>query len=118
MRKTLLASIFTATVLSLTACGTSTRPTVTATVTETPTPAAKPAADPTPPAINKREITKLAIRMTWDGTSEADRDAMCGGIAIFGTDWAAEQLRTGGGSDATLDWDYAAELVADECTKR
>ncbi|MGW3821834.1 hypothetical protein ACWEAF_05870 [Streptomyces sp. NPDC005071] len=56
--------------------------------------------------------------MTWDGTSKADRDAMCAGIDLLGTDWAAEQLRTGGGTDATLDWDYAAELVADKCTNR
>jgi ABC-type glycerol-3-phosphate transport system substrate-binding protein len=120
MRKSLLVAIVAAAAIGLTACGTPAhKPAPAVTVTETATPAAEPAVEDSESAdASKRQITEIAIQMTWDDTSEADRDAMCGGIELLGTDWAADQLRSGGGTDATLDWDYAAELVADKCTNR
>ncbi|MFB6776524.1 hypothetical protein ACFCX0_03625 [Streptomyces sp. NPDC056352] len=119
MRKSLLI-VIAAAAFGLTACGTpATKPAPAVTVTETATPEAKPAVEDTESAdASQREITEIAIQMTWDGTSEADRDAMCGGIDLLGTGWAADQLRAGGGNDSTLDWDYAADLVADKCTTR
>lgn len=125
MRKTLIA---TALLLgALTAC-TTTEPTPKVTVTETTAPVeegsaggtnGEPATDDTDtPGLGQRDITEVAMRMTWDGTSETDRDNMCAGVDLFGTEWAAEQLQSGGGTDAELDWQYAAELIQIECDAR
>ncbi|WP_329376239.1 hypothetical protein [Streptomyces sp. NBC_01483] len=42
---------------------------------------------------------------------------MCDGIALLGTDWAAEQIRQGAGDDS-LDWDRAAVLIEGKCETR
>lgn len=125
MRRTLPAIALLAAISAtgLTAC----------TTTDTPTPSTRPApttpdrapADSEPatdaddiPALGQDDITEVAVRMTWDGTSEADRDAMCAGLDMFGHQWAVDQLRNGGGTDADLNWNYAAELIQTECDQR
>lgn len=69
------------------------------------------------PDLSTRDLTKVSIDLTWDATAETDKDAMCDGISLFGTDWAAGQLRQGGGDDS-LDWDYAAQLIEGKCEAR
>ena len=104
------------TALTLTACGTNTDTStdddtsystpVTDTV-DTTTP------DPTP-SLDKRDLTRMSIDITWDNSTPADQRNMCNGITLFGTDWAADELRRGAGDDS-LDWDYAAQLIQGKC---
>ncbi|MGW5409011.1 hypothetical protein [Streptomyces spiralis] len=61
-------------------------------------------------ALSKREVTRLSVGVVWDSYSEKERDALCLGVDLYGTDWLAKQMH----SD-NLDPDYAAELVADRC---
>lgn len=103
--------------LALTACS-SDQPAV------KPTPSAAPAptvnvepAESASDGVDRRKVTEIAVEMTWaDATEQSKRD-MCAGIDLFGTDWAADQLRDGGG-DSDLDWDYAAVLIGIECDAR
>jgi hypothetical protein len=108
-----LAAICAAAVLALTACtsagsrDSSDNP-ATTTITETET---------TPPAPTDDDMTQLVVDMSWDQQTEADKNAMCGGIAMFGTAWAAEQMRIGAGNES-VDWDRAAVLVEAKCAQR
>jgi hypothetical protein len=95
--------------------------------TSTTTPATpsstRPAAtkDTPPPAIDRRTLTRLSIGVVWDDMTEAKKDSMCLGVEAFGTDWAAEQMRRGAHDNdnaSTMDWEYAAEIVANKCDAR
>jgi hypothetical protein len=103
-----LAAICAAAVLALTACtsagssDSSDNP-ATTTVIET-----TPAAD---------DMTQTVVDLSWDQQTEADKDAMCFGLALYGTDWGAEQMRIGAGDDS-VDWDQAAQLVEAKCAQR
>jgi predicted small secreted protein len=103
-----LAAIVAAAAFALTAC-TSTPDTsgsdnpATTTVIET-----TPAAD---------DMTQTVVDLSWDQQTEADKDAMCFGLALYGTDWGAEQMRIGAGDDS-VDWDQAAQLVEAKCAQR
>jgi hypothetical protein len=75
--------------------------------------------DANTPAPNRRELTETSINITWDSSTETDKDSMCDGIILFGPEWAADQMRDGAGSDASLlDWDYAAQLIEGKCDAR
>jgi ABC-type Fe3+-hydroxamate transport system substrate-binding protein len=92
-----LAVICAAAVLALTAC-TSTPDTsvdnpATTTVIET--------ADATPTAD---DMTQTIVDLSWDQQTEADKNAMCNGLALFGTEWGADQMR--------------AVLVEQKCAQR
>jgi uncharacterized protein involved in copper resistance len=105
-----LAAICAAAVLALTAC-TSTPDTsgdnpATTTVIET--------TDATP---TTDDMTQNVVDLSWDQQTEADKNAMCGGIAMFGSEWAAEQMRIGAGNES-VDWDRAAVLVEQKCAQR
>jgi hypothetical protein len=105
-----LAAIVAAAAFALTAC-TSTPDTsgdnpATTTVIET--------TDPTP---TTDDTTQNVVDLSWDQQTEADKNAMCGGIAMFGTRWAAEQMRIGAGNES-VDWDRAAVLVEAKCAQR
>jgi ABC-type Fe3+-hydroxamate transport system substrate-binding protein len=108
-----LAAICAAAVLALTACTSagSSGP------TPTPKPAAidtTPATDPTPTAD---DMTQTIVDLSWDQQTEADKDSMCFGLALYGTDWGAEQMRIGAGNES-VDWDKAAQLVEVKCAQR
>jgi uncharacterized protein involved in copper resistance len=105
-----LAAIVAAAAFALTAC-TSTPDTsgdnpATTTVIET--------TDATP---TSDDMTQTVVDLSWDQQTEADKNAMCGGIAMFGADWAAEQMRIGAGNES-VDWDRAAVLVEAKCAQR
>jgi predicted outer membrane protein len=109
-----LAAICAAAVLALTAC--------TSAGSSDPTPTPKPAAiDTTPapdPAPDSEDMTQTIVDLSWDQQTEADKDAMCTGIAAFGNDWAAEQMQIGAGDNTGIDWDKAAQLVEAKCAQR
>lgn len=117
LRRTLTAVVLAAAaVFALSACS-STPPAA----KPAPSPAASPAPRPAaavPPTVDTRKLTEVAVEMTWAGSTEQAKDDMCAGVDMFGTDWAAKQLRDGGGTDSELDWDLAAELIADKCALR
>jgi hypothetical protein len=96
----------------LTACGT-------APAASTAPPADTPAAAPTATAndTSQDDTTAAIVDITWAQTSETDKDNMCAGIDLLGTDWAAEQMREGAGDDS-VDWDQAAVLIQDKCALR
>ena len=107
-----LAAILAAAVLALTAC-TSTPDTsvdnpATTTITET---------TPADPAPDSEDMTQTVVDLSWDQQTEADKDAMCFGLALYGTDWGAEQMRIGAGNES-VDWDRAAVLVEQKCAQR
>jgi hypothetical protein len=62
-------------------------------------------------------MTQTVVDLSWAQQTEADKNAMCGGIAMFGTAWAAEQMRIGAGNES-VDWDRAAVLVEAKCAQR
>lgn len=101
-----LAALATAT---LTACGSSQIPVATPLPANTPTPVVDVTAD--------SDTTAAIVDIVWADTSETERDSLCDGIALFGVDWAAQQLRDGAGDDS-LDWELAAQLVAGKCDER
>ncbi|MDX3759318.1 hypothetical protein [Streptomyces sp. AK02-04a] len=111
-----LATILTAAALGLTACtgAPSNDSPATSTVTETadtttaPDPAPAPASDDTTQAI---------VDYSWAQQTEDDKDAMCFGLALYGTSWGAKQMRIGAG-DESVDWDRAAVLVQQKCAQR
>lgn len=108
-----LAAILAAAVLTLTACtstpDTSSDNPATTTVIET-TSTADPAPDP-------EDMTQTVVDLSWDQQTEADKDAMCFGLALYGTSWGAEQMRIGAGNES-VDWDRAAVLVEQKCAQR
>lgn len=123
MRRALATALLTAiAAIGLTACGTDDVPKTTVTTTEPVEEGSADGTNGTPaiadPATEQRNITELAVRMTWDATPDTQREVMCSGIDMFGHDWAVENLRDGAGTDTELDWDYAAELIQTECDKR
>lgn len=103
-----LAVVLAAAVLALTACTSSTPNT-------DPTPTPKPAAvdAPTP----AEDMTQAIVDLSWAQQTEADKDAMCFGLALYGTSWGAEQMRIGAG-DESVDWNRAAVLVQAKCAQR
>ncbi|MFE2311647.1 hypothetical protein ACFXC8_00350 [Streptomyces sp. NPDC059441] len=105
-----LAAILAAAVLTLTAC-TSTPASVDnpATTTVTETEHATPSDD---------DMTQTVVDLSWDQQTDADKNAMCDGLALFGTEWGADQMRAGAGGDDSLDWDRAAVLVEQKCAQR
>jgi hypothetical protein len=94
----------------LTACGTS-PDTHTSPAPERPA----VAVDDTTKDDTATDDTALIIDLTWARTSETDKDNMCAGIALLGTEWAADQMRDGGDNYDGIDWDRAALLVQDKC---
>jgi type IV pilus biogenesis protein CpaD/CtpE len=105
-----LAAILAAAVLGLTACTSSTPNTE-------PTPAAKPAAIETPAPTPTEDMTQAIVDLSWAQQTEADKNAMCDGLALFGTEWGADQMRAGAGNES-VDWDRAAVLVQQKCAQR
>ncbi|MGW7617361.1 hypothetical protein ACWGLG_16145 [Streptomyces antimycoticus] len=103
-----LAALAAITTAALTACGHSQIPVATP-MPATPTPVVDVTAD--------SDTTAAIVDIVWAGTSETERDSLCDGIALFGVDWAAQQLRDGAGDDS-LDWDLAAQLVEVKCDER
>ena len=104
-----LTTVLAAAALALTACTSTDTPAPTHTVTvQAPTPDPTPASD---------DMTQLVVDISWGQQSEDDKDAMCLGIGVYGTDWAADQMATGAGDDS-VDWDRAAELVEQKCAER
>jgi hypothetical protein len=103
-----LAAILAAAVFALTAC-TSTTPNT------DPTPAPKPAAIDT--TTSSSDMTQAIVDLSWAQQTESDKDAMCFGLALYGTDWGAEQMRIGAGNES-VDWDRAAVLVEAKCAQR
>ncbi|MFF7949113.1 hypothetical protein [Streptomyces griseorubiginosus] len=98
------------TALALTACTSTDQPAPAETITiQAPTP------DPTPTLDD--DMTQLVVDLSWEQQTEDDKDAMCQGIALYGPDWAAEQMQQGAG-DSVVDWDRAAELVEQKCAAR
>ncbi|MGW1497558.1 hypothetical protein ACWCQW_03020 [Streptomyces mirabilis] len=106
------AAIVAAAAFALTAC-TSTPDTsgdTPATTTVIETTPATPAADD--------DMTQTVVDLSWDQQTEADKNAMCFGLALYGTSWGAEQMRAGAGGDDSLDWNRAAVLVEAKCAQR
>lgn len=87
----------------------------------TPSPAAQEDASPAPTedtaSLDRRKLTEVSVLLAWNSSSESEKDSMCAGIIVYGPDWVADQLRIGAGNE-NLDWDYAAELLDDECASR
>lgn len=110
-----LAAILAAVVLALTAC-TSTPDSIdnpaTTTVIETADTTTAPA-----PAPASDDTTQAIVDLSWAQQTEDDKDAMCFGLALYGTSWGAEQMRIGAG-DESVDWDQAAQLVQQKCAQR
>jgi hypothetical protein len=104
-----LAAIVAAAAFALTAC-TSTTPNT------DPTPAPKPAAIDTT-TTSSDDMTQAIVDLSWAQQTEDDKDAMCFGLALYGTDWGAEQMRIGAGNES-VDWDRAAVLVEAKCAQR
>jgi hypothetical protein len=108
-----LTTVLAAAALALTACSSTDTPAPTHTVTvEAPTPDTTPA--PTPASD---DMTQLVVDISWGQQSEDDKDAMCLGIGVYGSEWAAEQMQAGAGDDS-VDWNRAAELVEQKCAER
>jgi hypothetical protein len=97
----------------LTACG-STLDTDTSSAPERPA----VAVDNTTDDDTATDETALIIDLTWATTSETDKDNMCAGIALFGTEWAANKMREGADGDDSIDWERAAVLVEEKCETR
>lgn len=55
--------------------------------------------------------------IAWAQTSESDKDTLCAGITVYGTQWAADQMRQGAG-DESVDWEQAAVIVQQKCEQR
>ncbi|GAA2593903.1 hypothetical protein [Streptomyces axinellae] len=72
---------------------------------------------PTPIASDRAELTEGALDESWSAAGEADKDALCDGLRMFGTAWVAQQMRENE-SDEDVDWDYAALLVKGKCEAR
>jgi hypothetical protein len=104
-----LAAICTAAVLALTAC--------TSAGSSDPTPAPQPAAIDTTTTTSSSDMTQAIVDLSWAQQTEDDKDAMCFGLALYGTDWGAEQMRIGAGNES-VDWDKAAQLVEVKCAQR
>lgn len=108
-----IVTVIAAAVLALTACTHTTLPhadTSSDTTTVAPTPE---------PTLTPDDMTDAIVDLTWNQTSEDDKDAMCFGLALQGPEWAAEQMQAGAGTDTTgIDWDRAAELVEAKCAQR
>ncbi|MFD8777558.1 hypothetical protein [Streptomyces sp. NPDC059916] len=105
---------------TLTACGTTAPAATPATATVTATPAVDsdtPPADDEDTTQTDADMTQAIVDLTWDSSSETEKQNMCDGIDLFGTEWAADQLREGGG-DSGLDWDRAAEIIEGKCQQR
>lgn len=91
--------------LALTACTSQAAPATEDTATTEAAPA------------TSQDMTRLVVDLSWTQQTEDDRDAMCLGISLYGTGWAAEQMRAGAG-DESVDWERGAELVEQKCAER
>jgi hypothetical protein len=89
-----------------TACTTTEPPKTPRTTTVEPTP------NPTP-----HDTTDLVVDLTWNQQTETEKDTLCDGINLLGTEWAADEMQAGAGDDS-LDWDRAAVLVEAKCALR
>ena len=63
------------------------------------------------------DMTQNIVDLSWDQQTEADKNAMCFGLALYGTSWGAEQMRIGAGNDS-VNWDRAAQMVEAKCEQR
>jgi hypothetical protein len=100
----------------LTACGTTSDDTAPAPHATRPAVAiTNDTTDDTPTADSTTDETALIIDLAWAGRSDTDKRNMCAGIALFGTEWAADKMRDGAGGDDSIDWDRAAVLVQAKC---
>lgn len=106
MRLRLVLPTLAAAMFALTACGSSSAPT--------------PAVDINQPApsLTPDDQTGLVFDITWAQASETDRDDLCTALAIYGPDFAADEMQNGAGGSTDLDWDRMAELLGNECDAR
>lgn len=111
--RTLLPALAVA-VLGLTGCSSDHQAAPEVTVT------AAPAPEPTTAAPDRTtDMTAQLVDLSWEQQTEADKDAMCQSIQLYGPGWAAEQMELGAATDIDgIDWDQAAELVAQKCANR
>jgi hypothetical protein len=64
------------------------------------------------------DITRAAMRITWDDTSEGDRDTLCKALGVFGPDWVRGQLSSSDDGSSPIDWTEATEYLKDLCAER
>lgn len=82
------------------------------------------APDETPTPSMDEDMTELVTNLAWDEQSESEKDDMCFGIRVLGSEWAADRMRDSQShrpeDDVAweVDWDLAAEILADKCTER
>lgn len=73
----------------------------------------------TPPTLDTDEVTRMAIEITWDGSSEYDKGLICMSLDTFGREWAKANLSQGvianGGDAADLNWDVAVDVLTVKC---
>jgi hypothetical protein len=101
-------------IVSLTGCGGN------AAAKEPKTPVTQPVVTPSeqPPTVSDDVLTVI-VDGVWDSTAESERDDLCMGIDLFGLEWTAEQMQTGATDKSIIvDWDKAAQLVAQKCDQR
>jgi len=107
-----LAAICAAAVFALTAC------TSAGSSDSSDNPATTTVIETTDPAPTADDMTQTVVDLSWAQQTEADKNAMCNGLALVGTKWGADQMRAGAGGDDSLDWDRAAVLVEAKCAQR
>lgn len=70
------------------------------------------------PALTPDDRTELVFNITWAQSSETDKDDLCAALALYGPDFAADEMQDGAGGSTDLDWDRMAELLGNECGAR
>lgn len=109
MRLRLIVPTLAAAVLALTACGSS---------TPAPEKAAGARSSQPSPGLTPDDQTELVFNITWAQASETDKDDLCTALAMYGPDFAADEMQNGAGDSTDLNWDRMAELLGNQCDAR
>jgi hypothetical protein len=68
---------------------------------------------PPPTTISERKIQSMALDMTWDSLSAADREQVCDGVDLLGVSVAASALNKG--ADYTFDQSEIELFLLTKC---
>lgn len=122
MKRIITAIALAAAALTITACDpeSSSPPPRDDVVAATREPEPEPSTASPSPSYDTDKMTELVTEMSWGQQGMENKRALCEGIDLLGTDWAAEMLREGaakskGGDTGTVDWDQAAEIISGKC---
>lgn len=117
MRKSIAAFALVAALLSTAACGSDTEPSQEETTSDW---ASEPDTTDTDESLDRAEISRIAMEITFDSSTPEEQAKVCLGIELYGREWSKQNLQAWVSPEAreNTDWDASVDYLIERCAQR